>query len=35
MPDPAEPSGFEKGLDPEKILGATEMNGQILFLIKW
>ena len=35
MPDPSEPSGFQKGLDPEEILGATEMMGRILFLIKW
>ena len=36
--DPVEPvqlNGFERGLKAESILGATEMNGQILFLIKW
>ena len=31
----AEPNGFECGWQAEKILGATELNKQILFLIKW
>lgn len=35
MPDPDAPSGFKKGYEAEEIMGATEMNGQILFLIKW
>ena len=26
--------GFERGLDPEKIVGATESSGEIMFLIK-
>ncbi len=34
-PDPNEPTGFERGLEAEHILGATETDGQILFLIKW
>ena len=34
-PDPGEPSGFQRGLQAEQILGATELDGQILFLIKW
>ncbi len=34
-PDPNVPNGFERGLEAEDILGATEMDGQILFLIKW
>ena len=29
------PVGFERGLEPEEILGATEQDGQILFLMKW
>jgi hypothetical protein len=33
--DLAEPSGFERGWTAEEILGATEVNKQILFLIKW
>lgn len=32
---PQQVSGFAKGWDAEDILGATEENGQILFLIKW
>ena len=35
VPNPNEPSGFKRGLTAEEILGATEMDGQILFLIKW
>ena len=35
VPDPNEPSGFARGLIPEDILGATEMEGKILFLMKW
>ncbi len=35
VPDPTEMSGFQKGWGAEEILGATEMEGQILFLIKW
>ena len=29
------PSGFTKGYEAEKILGANDMNNQIWFLIKW
>lgn len=29
------PSGFAKGWEAEEILGATEKDGQILFLIRW
>ncbi|XP_058453520.1 chromobox protein homolog 3-like [Malaya genurostris] len=28
-------NGFEKGYIPEKILGATEANSELLFLIQW
>ncbi|XP_055638453.1 chromobox protein homolog 1-like [Toxorhynchites rutilus septentrionalis] len=28
-------NGFEKGYIPEKILGATEANNELLFLIQW
>ena len=35
IPDPNSPSGFKKGYEADQILGATEMNKQILFLIKW
>ena len=27
--------GFARGLDPERIIGATEQDGNIIFLIKW
>lgn len=35
VPDPNTPSGFKRGLQAEEIIGATELDGQILFLIKW
>ena len=27
--------GFERGLKPEKILGATDNGHELLFLMKW
>ena len=35
VPDPNEPSGFDRGFTPQEIMGATEMEGKILFLMKW
>lgn len=28
-------SGFTNGLTPEKIIGASEVNNELMFLIKW
>ena len=28
-------TGFSRGLDPEKIMGATDASGELMYLIKW
>lgn len=33
--DSDKPKGFDKGLEPEKILGATDSSGEIMLLMKW
>lgn len=35
QPDEKKAQGFDRGLEPEKILGATDSSGQLMFLMKW
>ena len=32
---PRKPNGFDKGLEPDKIVGVTDRSGELMFLMSW
>lgn len=34
-PEVEQPRGFARNLDPERIIGATDSSGELMFLMKW